>query len=277
MAVACFHLILTSVSHCLSPGRRDVFFEFWMSDFYNQLAGLYHLIFPNWEESIRRQANWLGGIIREGWPEASTILDVSCGIGTQAIGLAMQGFSVTASDLSEASVARARTEARARGVEIDFSICDMRAVLDHHQRQFDVVISADNSITHLLNDDDLLLALRQMYACTRPGGGCLLTVRDYDQEERGTGLVKPFGVREVDGKRYVVFQVWDFVGEIYDMTMYFVVDGGDAEQLITHVMRTRYNAVGTNHLLALMQAAGFASTERIDGRFFQAVLVGHRL
>lgn len=90
----------------------------------------------------------------------------------------------------------------------------------HHQRQFDVVISCDNSITHLLTDGDLLLALRQMHDCARPGGGCLLTVRDYEREERGKGLVKPYGVREEGGKRYVLFQVWDFEGEDYGLAMY---------------------------------------------------------
>jgi hypothetical protein len=139
-----------------------------------------------------------------------------------------------------------------------------------------VVISCDNSVTHLLSDDELLLGLRQMYACTRPGGGCLLTVRDYDREERGTGLVKPYGVREVGEKRYVIFQVWDFVGSIYDLAMYFVADDRRSGTLETSVMRTRYNAVGTDHLLALMRTAGFASTERLDGRFYQPVLVGNR-
>jgi hypothetical protein len=152
----------------------------------------------------------------------------------------------------------------------------MRAVHDHHQRQFDVVISCDNSITHLLNDDDLFLALRQIYACTDPGGGCLLTVRDYDQEERGSGLVKPYGVREEGGKRYVIFQVWDFVDRVYDLAMYFVVDDRASGELVTHVMRTKYNAVGTDHLLALMRQAGFTKVERLDGRFYQPVLVGNR-
>ena len=247
-----------------------------MTEFYDQLASLYHLIFVDWDESIERQATQLSSIIHERWPDAATTLDVSCGIGTQAIGLAIRGFSVTASDLSDRSVVRAKAEALHRGVEIDFSVCDMRAAHAHHQRQFDVVVSADNSITHLLSDEDLLLALQQLYACTRPGGGCLLTVRDYDQEERGTGLVKPYGVRDEAGKRYLIFQVWDFVDTIYDMAMYFVVDDGTAEQSVTHVMRTRYNAVGTDHLMSLMREAGFTSTERIDGRFYQPVLVGNR-
>jgi SAM-dependent methyltransferase len=248
-----------------------------MNDFYDRMAGLYHLIFPDWDESIERQAGQLTRIIQERWGiECRSVLDVSCGIGTQAIGLAKHGFVVTASDLSENAVARAKVESQCRGAAIDFSVCDMRAARTYHGRQFDVVISADNSITHLLNDDDLLLALRQVHDCTRPGGGCLLTVRDYDREERGTGLIKPYGVREEGDQRYVIFQVWDFVGPIYDMAMYFVVDDRTSDLLVTHVLRTRYNAVGTDHLLALMRQAGFIATERLDGRFYQPVLVGTR-
>jgi len=246
-----------------------------MSEFYDQLASLYHLIFQNWDESIERQAGQLTSLIHEHWGVgAKAILDVSCGIGTQALGLAKRGFAVTASDLSAGAISRAKAEAQRRAVQIDFSVCDMRAVHDHHRRVFDVVISGDNSITHLMSDGDLLLALRQLYDCTRPGGGCLLTVRDYDQEERGSGLVKPYGVREEGGKRYVIFQVWDFVGQVYDLAMYFVVDDRASGELVTHVMRTKYNAVGTDHLLSLMRRAGFISTERLDGRFYQPVLVG---
>ncbi|HLN33557.1 MAG TPA: class I SAM-dependent methyltransferase [Gemmataceae bacterium] len=248
-----------------------------MSEFYDRMASLYHLIFQDWDDSIERQAGQLTSIIEERWGTGCrSILDVSCGIGTQAIGLAKRGVAVSASDASEGAIARAKAEAQRRGVEIDFSVCDMREAYAHHRRQFDVVISCDNSITHLLNDSDLLLALQQIYDCTRPGGGCLLTVRDYDREERGTGLIKPYCVREEDGKRYVIFQVWDFVGQIYDMAMYFVADDRSSETLVTHVMRTKYNAVGTDHLLTLMRKAGFTKTERLDGRFYQPVLVGNR-
>jgi SAM-dependent methyltransferase len=247
------------------------------SDFYDRLAGLYHLIFQDWDASIERQATQIAAIVEERWgTTARTVLDVSCGIGTQAIGLAQRGMVVTASDLSAGALARAKDEALRRSIRVDFSVCDMRRAHAHHQRQFDLVISCDNSITHLLSDADLLLALRQIYDCTRPGGGCLLTVRDYDREERGTGLVKPYGVREEAGKRYLIFQVWDFVDQLYDLTMCFVVDDHFSETLVTYAMRTRYNAVSTDRLLALMRAAGFLFAERLDGRFYQPVLVGTR-
>ena len=74
----------------------------------------------------------------------------------------------------------------------------------------------------------------------------------------------------------MIFQVWDFVGQVYDMAMYFVVDDRTSEQLVIHVMRTRYNAVGRDKLLALMRQAGFNSTMRLDGCFYQPVLVGNR-
>jgi SAM-dependent methyltransferase len=241
------------------------------------MASLYHLIFQDWDESIERQAGQLTEIVRERWgAEPRSILDVSCGIGTQAIGLARRGVLVTASDLSEAAISRAKAEARRRAIAIEFSVCDMRAAYAHHRRQFDVVISVDNSITHLMKDHEILQALRQMYDCTVPGGGCLLTVRDYDREERGTGLVKPYGAREEGGKRYVVFQIWDFVDRVYDMAMYFVVDDGSSNLVVTYVMRTQYNAIGIESLLALMHEAGFTSTEVLDGRFYQPVLVGNR-
>jgi SAM-dependent methyltransferase len=204
------------------------------------------------------------------------VLDVSCGIGTQAIGLARRGFQVTGSDLSAGAIARATAEAKQRGLAIGFSVCDMREAFRHHGGGFDLVLSCDNSITHLLSDDDIVEALGQMHACVRRGGGCLLSVRDYDKEARGTGIVKPYGIRRENGKRYLVFQVWDFDGSLYDLTMYFVEDDGRADVGRTQIMRTRYYAISPGRLLQLMTQAGFVDTQRLDDRFYQPVLVGTR-
>jgi hypothetical protein len=66
---------------------------------------------------------------------------------------------------------RAEHEARARGAKVLFSVCDMRQAHEHHGSGFDVVISCDNSLPHLLTDDDLLVALKEMLACLSAGGG----------------------------------------------------------------------------------------------------------
>jgi hypothetical protein len=87
--------------------------------------------------------------------------------------------------------------------------------------------------------------------------------------------VKPYGVRVEGGVRYLVFQVWEFHGEVYDLAMYFVEDRGGPEGR-TRVLRTRYYAVGTDKLLSLMRRAGFGDARRLDGAFFPPVLIGKR-
>ena len=164
-----------------------------MTDFYDQLTPFYHLIHQDWNASIRRQGEQLSALIETEWPDRKRVLDVSCGIGTQAIGLAMQGYSVSGSDISEKEIERARQEASKRDVKIRFSVCDMRNAFAHHGSEFDVVVSCDNSLAHLLTDQDLLVAFKQMLACISVGGGCLLTVRDYENEERAGTWSNPMG------------------------------------------------------------------------------------
>ena len=112
-----------------------------MTAFYDQLTPFYHLIHQDWSASVHRQGELLSSLIEAEWPGCKSVLDVSCGIGTQAIGLAMKGYSVTASDISEKEIARAFQEARKRGASIEFSACDMRDAFAHHKAKFDVVIS----------------------------------------------------------------------------------------------------------------------------------------
>lgn len=246
------------------------------TDFYERLTPFYHLIYPDWEASIIKQSADLDSIIKEYWGDSvNSVLDVACGIGTQSLGLASLGYAVTASDLSTAEIARARKEAAARKLNIDFSVSDMREVYSHHQRQFDLIIACDNAVPHLLTDKDLLAAFRQFYQCVRSGGGCLISVRDYEKEERASVQVKPYGLRVEGDKKYLVFQVWEFQGLIYDLSMYFVEDGG-AKDCVTHVMRARYYAIEIPKLMKLMTEAGFSEVRRLDERFFQPVIIGTR-
>jgi hypothetical protein len=149
----------------------------------------------------------------------------------------------------------------------------MGAAHTHHGGGWDVVLCADNSLPHLLSDDEIVAALRQFHACTRPGGLCLVSVRDYAAMPRDE--VQTYGVREEAGGRYILLQHRAFEGDHYDVTFYIVEDRGAAEAT-THAMRSRYYAVTTDRLLELMRAAGFTHAERLDDAFFQPLLVATR-
>jgi 2-polyprenyl-3-methyl-5-hydroxy-6-metoxy-1,4-benzoquinol methylase len=246
------------------------------ADFYNSAEPFYHLIFQDWQSSIDRQAAELAAIIRRRWgAEVKSILDATCGIGTQSLGLAAKDFNVTASDSSARSVDRLKNESAERGFQIAGSVCDVRQLWDHHQRQFDLVISYDNSLPHLNPDGELPLALRQMFRCTRPGGGCLVTIRDYANENLQGQQLRPYGVRQVDGKQFIAFQVWDCHPHSYDVKLYFIEDDGKSPP-VCHVSLGRYYPITTDQLTTLMSDAGFTNVERLDGVFFQPVLLGDR-
>ena len=82
-----------------------------LENFYDQLAPYYKYLYPDWEASIIRQADNLDGIIQEHFSDkVNSILDVSCGIGTQSLGLANLGYLVSGSDLSSQAIQIAQKE-----------------------------------------------------------------------------------------------------------------------------------------------------------------------
>ena len=246
-------------------------------DFYDALAPFYHLIFPDWEASIARQAAALDEVIRAetGADAERTVLDVACGIGTQALGLAALGYRVTASDLSAGALARLKDEAARRGVAIDAKVADMRDAWRAHGRAFRVVLCADNSLPHLLTDGEILDALRGFLRCTAAGGICLISIRDYESIDLATARVHPYGVREEDGARWMLFQVWDPRPPLYETSMYVIEDRGDAG-VGTRVIRATYYALPVARLMELMQEAGFTGVRRLEGAFYQPLVIGRR-
>jgi SAM-dependent methyltransferase len=247
------------------------------AEFYDALAPVYHLSYADWSASIQRQARHLDALLgSRGLRPPASILDAACGIGTQSLGLAALGYSVSGSDISASAVERAATEAARRNLLIQFSVADLRSAHGHHGRTFDAVLACDNAIPHLLSDAEILSAFRELFRCTKPGGVCLISVRDYDVVDRTLLLQAhaPMVHEESDGRR-IVFQVWAFEGEVYELSMYIVEDLRSAAPRV-EVIRTRYYAVGTGTLSQLMGEAGFTGVERVDGAFFQPVLFGTR-
>ena len=242
--------------------------------FYDGLAPLYHLVYENWEAGVARHGAALASLIREQWGAGPrTILDAAVGIGTQALGLLALGFGVTGSDLSLAAVSRARHEAAARRTPLCGVVADFRA-LPFRTASADVVIVCDNALPHLETPGDIETALGQCFRCARPGGGCLVSMRDYGPPPPpGTVEVRPYGERAWAGRRYHLRQVWSWRGPRYDVSFEITpADGGDG----AIVLKTSYLAIPVARVAELMSAVGFQGVRRVDDRFFQPVLVGTR-
>jgi SAM-dependent methyltransferase len=242
--------------------------------FYDNLAPYYKLLYADWELSVARHASLLDALIREVCgTHVRQILDAACGIGTQTLGLAELGYRLTASDISPAEIELARGEASRRGLTIDFRVADMRQLWEAHQREFDVVIACDNALPHILSDADILIALEQFYRCVASGGGCVISVRDYATMERGGRQLYPRIIHDTDKGRIVLFDVWEFEGDYYDLTTYVTEDVGQAVAETQVIRGGRYYCVTTETLEKLFRQAGFVEVRTLKDRFFQPLIV----
>jgi SAM-dependent methyltransferase len=178
---------------------------------YDRLAADYHRIFPDWRETVDRQGGALDRLIRaEVADRPLDVLDCSSGIGTQAIGLALRGHRVVASDISAAALRRAAREALARGARLHTVQADMRQLGSAISDRFDVVLSCDNSISHFLSAGDLRTALAAMRDRLKPDGLLLVSLRDYRHDARGRPSATAPHVWGKPGRRRVVIQLWNW-------------------------------------------------------------------
>jgi SAM-dependent methyltransferase len=108
----------------------------------------------------------------------SRVLDCAAGTGTLAVGLALAGFDVTASDASPEMVERTRALAQARGVDVR---AEVRQWADLRGGPYDAVLCVGNSLTHAQGRRGRRLALTAMKRVLRPGGLLVLTSRNWEK------------------------------------------------------------------------------------------------
>jgi SAM-dependent methyltransferase len=256
-------------------------------------------MFADWKAEVLRQGETLDGLIRKhAGPSASTVLDCACGIGTQAIGLAMRGYKVMATDLSPGAIERASKEAINFGVSLSFGVADFRTLDQTIADIFDVVICCDNSLSHVIEDKDLLAATWQMKSRLKPGGLFLASIRDYDRlldpasnqtqaadpglpglvgkkpSERPRGTM-PQVFDDADGRR-IAFQVWDWTadGRSYAIHQFFLQQLDSGYQTAHHV--SRFRALRRYELTAILMSAGFSEIEwrmPLKSGFYQPVVL----
>jgi len=247
--------------------------------FYDDLSADYHLNFGDWDEAIANQAKVLDKIIRKyagGTPK--TVLDCACGIGTQAIGLAQTGYTVTASDLSPLSLIRAGVEANKRNVIINFKVADFLQLERQIEGTFDVVICCDNPLPHLLSEDKLQLAAKNIWSKMNPGGLFITSIRDYDEILKDKPLSTYPIVVETNGAKTFTFQTWDWLeNNIYTLNHYVVT--GVPNNFSTSLRKATYRAYRRDQIDTVFKQQGYTGLKWLmpaESKYFQPILLAFK-
>lgn len=231
--------------------------------FYDTVASRHRLFYRDWPAYVKQDGAWLDSLLCP--RRARTVLDCTCGIGTQAIALALLGYEVSASDLSAENLAQAQRGADEFGVSIAWHRGDVRA-LDEVSLAgpFDAVLSLGNSLSHLLTEADMQTALRQMVDQTRPGGLVIVGQRDWDAIAAERPRFR-FRHEHVDtpapGLRTVLWDLWSYDDPLVTFEVFFSQEGSDGWQ--TEVYPLRYRMWRRTEIIDLMEAAGMSNVREV--------------
>ena len=220
---------------------------------YGTLAAVYDWLVPDALLSPEGSAAAFAPLLEPG----SRVLDCAAGSGALAVGLALAGFQVAASDASPEMIERTRALAQARGVEVTAQV---RAWADLHGGPYDAVLCVGNSLTHAEGRRGRRVALSAMARVLRPGGLLVLTSRNWERVRAGRPtlevaerLVERDGVVGLVIRNWTIPERWTEPHEMH--TAVALLDG--AGRVTTHAERLAFWPFTHEMLDAELRAAGF--------------------
>ncbi|MBQ2751646.1 MAG: class I SAM-dependent methyltransferase [Oscillospiraceae bacterium] len=245
--------------------------------FYNNLAAHYDKLFLDWQSTTHEQAAILNKIFADnGFDRSASLLDCACGIGTQSIGLAALGYNVTASDISDAELAEAKTRAADNNVSIRFEQADFCALSKTFSEKFDIIICMDNALPHMLTSQSLKSAVDSIAAQLAEGGIFVASIRDYDALLSEKPPYSPPYIHKTDKGQRVSFQTWNWNGDLYKLTQYII---DDQQSLQTVKFDCEYRATRRDELTELLYAADCRKVEwkfPEETGFYQPIVVAKK-
>lgn len=195
-------------------------------DFYDGFADSYHFLYMDWQKTVHWQSDVLSAFLQNlGCDTSRTVLDVTCGIGTQAIALALAGYPVHGRDLSRKAIERAREFAAqfATVHPLKFEVGDLLAPVTEPP-QYDVVLAYDNPIAHFHTEQELRRAFQTMAAHLNGGGLLTTSLRDYTAMAAERPRTTDLRVHDDGAGKRIMFQVLDWHEDAsgYDSEMFVI-------------------------------------------------------
>lgn len=137
------------------------------------------------------------------------VLDCAAGTGQLAVGLALRGHRMVASDASAAMVARTRALAARHAVDVHAVVCTWEKLPIVVGGPFDAVFCVGNSLAHAVGQGGRRRALAALRAVLRVGGRVTVTSRNWERlRDRPPGLEVDPGLTHRAGRQGLVIHAW---------------------------------------------------------------------
>lgn len=155
-----------------------------------------------WDSGVPSEE--LKAILSEGLITPCRVFEIGCGTGTNAIFLAQSGFDVTAVDLSEVAINRAKAKADAAGVKITFLQADVTSLPSEAGTEFPFVF--DRGTYHIVRTVNLQSLQSTLAKLVAPDGYFVVLAGNANEDappEKGPPRVRANEMcAELEGKAF---------------------------------------------------------------------------
>ncbi|HAA94261.1 MAG TPA: SAM-dependent methyltransferase [Dehalococcoidia bacterium] len=134
----------------------------------------------DWEKRGESEGGFFERILQE--HGAKTVLDIASGTGYHTVTLNMNGFDCTGSDGSANMVSKARENAERFGLtDVRLEEAEWTSLSSTFTNEkFDAIVCLGNAFTHLFDDTERRIAMKQIYGLLNEGGVVIIDHRNYD-------------------------------------------------------------------------------------------------
>ena len=233
--------------------------------FYDLFGARYYLFSKDWRADVELEGEYYSELCRS--LGASMILDCSCGPGTQAIGMATRGFSVTATDISRSMVRETKRNASAFGAALNVKQADMRSLPAEFEQRFDVVMAVGNAVPHLDSKVDVNRAIVEMAAAAKPGGSVVIGIRDYDQILKERPRFDFRRISESRNERNILYDLWDYDDDEVSLLLHLFIMKEKGATWRSVQLATRILIITDEQLRSAMVSNGCRNIRKLEHRW----------
>lgn len=229
------------------------------ASYYNTRAECY----DEFNENNSRAINaLLEKILKE--HQVATVLDLTCGTGSQVFWLQEKGFEIVGSDISQSMLKIAKQKAKLKQLKIKFLESDCRTV---HAGQFDAAITIFNAIGHLTRED-FKLTIQNINRNLNPGGLYIFDIFNLDYLKAGNNITKLTGdwMAITDGQKFreIQFSTISDDGILASYSTYVYQDGNESPTKISKGYENTLQVYSSAELQGLLKENGFVVLAQTD-------------
>jgi len=146
------------------------------SQFHEQISNSYDRII-SWPSRLRSESKFFEKIIKQNKVKSS--LDVGCSTGFHVVMLRRMGVDSSGIDSSPKMIEKAKANAIACGVNVEYILGDMTQLSRRFSEGFDLITCLGDTLAHLGNKKDVNCTLKEIQNCLNPNGLLIIQSLNY--------------------------------------------------------------------------------------------------